>query len=347
MRSGPGQLERSRVVLVQALRPVLERLGVVGVEALDGLRHEARALDREQMRETCSGAASGKTKRSENGPASGSVCRRRAMPWLSSQPPGRRSDASRAAYASMFALPTCSTMPIEAILSKGSPARSRQSMTWTSTRSPTPASSARCRAPDGLRLRERQPVARTPYSRAACTMKLPQPQPTSSSRSPPSAQLAADEVELRRAAPPRASAPRARRSRTSTSSTRRGRARRTRCRRRSGGGPRAGRARRLWRRPSGRSSAAGGFGGSVRPVGAGGGGGERRLRARGRAAAAVQCRAGRAPVDVVDLDLARDVRAAEAELPGARSAWASARSERTVNVGPPAVRRGQRRPVPS
>ena len=47
MRSGPAELERARVVLVQALRPVLERLGVVGVEALDGLRHEARALDRE------------------------------------------------------------------------------------------------------------------------------------------------------------------------------------------------------------------------------------------------------------------------------------------------------------
>ena len=43
---------------------------------------------RSTIRERCSGAASGNTKRSENGPASGSPWRRRAMPWLSSTPPG-------------------------------------------------------------------------------------------------------------------------------------------------------------------------------------------------------------------------------------------------------------------
>ena len=53
-------------------------------------------------RERCSGAASGKTNRSENGPASGSPWRSRAMPWLSSRPSGWSRPASVRQYASML-----------------------------------------------------------------------------------------------------------------------------------------------------------------------------------------------------------------------------------------------------
>ena len=115
-------------------------------------------------------------------------------------------------------------------------------------------------------------------------------------------------------APPRASRRRARRSRSCRSSSRRGRARRTRWRRRSGGGPRARRAPWQWRRPLGRSSAAGRRGGRVRPVGAHGAEQQRALVGAvegGRLPAVEQ---GDHRVHVVDLDLAADVGAAEAEL---------------------------------
>ena len=73
--------------------------------------------------------------------------------------------------------------------------------------------------------------------------EAPQPQPTSSTRSPVSQRRAwCRPARAWRAAPPRASSRRARRSRSCRSSTRRGTARRTRSRRRSGGGPSAGRA---------------------------------------------------------------------------------------------------------
>ena len=68
-----------------------------------------------------------------------------------------------------------------------------------------------------------------------------------------------------RPAPPPAWSRRARRCRSCRSSTRRGRARRTRSTRRSGGAPPARRGSGVWRLPRGRSSAAGGRGGRVRP----------------------------------------------------------------------------------
>ncbi len=57
-------------------------------------------------------------------------------------------------------------------------------MTRMSTRSPTPASSARLRASAACGSDSVMPVTDTPYSRAAWIARLPQPQPTSSIRSP-------------------------------------------------------------------------------------------------------------------------------------------------------------------
>ena len=72
----------------------------------------------------------------------------RAMPSLSSRPPGRSSDASRAAYSSMLLAPTCSTIPIVATASYGAVARSRGSRRRGCRRGPRrrPRAPARARA---------------------------------------------------------------------------------------------------------------------------------------------------------------------------------------------------------
>ncbi len=57
-------------------------------------------------------------------------------------------------------------------------------MTRISTRSATPASSARCRARSACGGERVMPTTLAPYLVAARSGKLPQPQPTSSTRSP-------------------------------------------------------------------------------------------------------------------------------------------------------------------
>ena len=170
----------------------------------------------------------------------------------------------------------------------------------------------------GLRLRQRDAddAARRGCS-AAWMAKLPQPQPTSSTRSPAlEAELACRPARASSPAPPRASSRRARRSRSCRSSTRRGTARRTRWRRRSGGGPRARRA---------RGCGGGRAGAARRRRRAAGAAGRRRARRRAPAAPASPRSSGggcqlveqlERRVEVVDLELARHVGAAEAELAG-------------------------------
>ena len=178
------------------------------------------------------------------------------------------------------------------------------------------------------------PTAWTPWLAAAWITKLPQPQPTSSTRSPScSAELPADQLALgrlrlleRRAAAlpstdgfptsPRASRARARTARSCRSSTRRGTARRTRSRRRSGGAPRARRARGCGARPRGRSSLAGIGGGAISP--------QARTAAKRQPQPRLRVDRGRLErvqqpdhaVEVVRLQLAGGIGAPQPELPG-------------------------------
>ncbi len=152
-----------------------------------------------------------------------------------------------------------------------------------------------------------------------------------------------------RASPPArppASPRRARRPRSCRSSSRRGRARRTRWRRRSGGGPRAASRSLLWRRPLGRSSEAGRRGGRETPAARTAPSSSRALSApsRGRRLPAVEQLDHR--VHVVDLDVAADVGAAEAEL--ARRAQRVGGGARRAHVEgrPRPVGRRQPRAVP-
>ena len=152
------------------------------------------------MRDRCSGAASGNTKRSENGPASGSVWRRRAMPWFSSRPPGR--SAPRRGGARRSRCSRCRrARPCRCWRRRRIPrARAgRGSRRRGSRRGPRrPAAAARSRASAACGSDSVMPVTWTPCSRAAWIAKLPQPQPTSSTRSPgSSASFAADQLELR------------------------------------------------------------------------------------------------------------------------------------------------------
>ena len=145
--------------------------------------------------------------------------------------------------------------------------------------------------------------------------------------------------------PPRASARRARRSRSCRSSTRRGTARRTRWRRRSGGGPRGRRA-----RSSGAALRA--------QLGCGRAGGalEARRARRGERRASPWCARSIGggfqvassfdiAVDVVDLELARHVGAAEPELARARAARGRGARRAHGERRPAAV--GRRQVVPS
>ena len=147
---------------------------------------------------------------------------------------------------------------------------------------------ARPAAPDSV-----MPVTWTPWLTAACTAKLPQPQPTSSRRSPAlQAELACTRARAWSPGPPRASWPRARRSRSCRSSTRRGRARRTPPAGRSGGAPSAGRARSSAGAPAGRARTAGRAGGRSRPIARAAASARRRLGRRGPAPAASRSAGG-------------------------------------------------------
>ena len=186
-----------------------------------------------------------------------------------------------------------------------------------STRSATPASSARARARSACGPDSVMPVTWTPWLTAACTAKLPQPQPTSSRRSPGAqAELGAHAARAWSPGPPRASWPRARRSRSCRSSTRRGRARRTPPAGRSGGAPSAGRARSSAGAPRARALTAGRGGGRSRPIA------RAAASARRALVGAVQRRRlpglqeGDRRVDVVDVELAGHVGPAEPELAG-------------------------------
>ena len=129
-------------------------------------------------------------------------------------------------------------------------------------------------------------------------------------------QLAGDRLQLLFLGLLQGLAPRARRSRSCRSSTRRGRARRTRWRRRSGGAPPRRRAPCCGGVPLGRSSAAGRRRRPLSPAARTAPSSRRALVGalqRGRLPAVEQLDHG---VHVVDLDLAADVGAAEAELSG-------------------------------
>ena len=258
------------------------------------------------------------------------------MPWLSSRPPGASSVAQpRRVARRCCAAPTCSTMPIEAIASNGSPRElAPVHDADVDAVGERPPRRARSRASAACGSDSVMPVTWTPCSRAACSANAPQPQPTSSTRSPGwIAELACRPARASCAGPPRASSPRARRSRTSTSSTRRGRARSTRWRRRSGGGPSGGRA-----RCCGACLRAQLGGGRPRRRGQAGGadgrGAASRALARASSGGGRQCRAARAPRRGRRPRARRSTYARpRPSWPGARSAWATACGERTWNVG--------------
>jgi len=86
----------------------------------------------------------------------------------------------------MLSSPTCSTMPIEEMASNCPSGSSRQSCTRMSILSASPASAARRRALSACGGDNVMPTTETPWLRAACSAKLPQPQPTSSTRWPSS-----------------------------------------------------------------------------------------------------------------------------------------------------------------
>ena len=181
------------------------------------------------------------------------------------------------------------------------------------------------------------PTARTPCRVAAWITKLPQPQPTSSTRSPSRRpELLADELELgflrllERAAPRRGS------TRSCRSSSGRGTARRSRCRRRSGGARRGGRARSCAVRRAGAARPSGPAAGITSP------------QARTSATARLTCWAAlsgggsnvstirsapsRSSTSIMPATYARP----RPSSPGARSTWASACGLVNVSVGEPA-----------
>ena len=201
-----------------------------------------------------------------------------------------------------------------------------------STRSATPASSARARARSACGADSVMPVTWTPWLTAAWTAKLPQPQPTSSRRSPAlQAELACTRARAWSPGPPRASRPRARRSRSCRSSTRRGRARRTRPAGRSGGAPSGGRARSSAGAPRARARTAGAAGGRSRPIARAAASARRALVARSSDGGFQVLQHLDRAVEVVDLELARhvgpaDARAAPAGTARGRRRAGSARS---------------------
>ena len=162
------------------------------------------------------------------------------------------------------------------------------------------------------------PSARTPWRAAAWITKLPQPQPTSSTRSPSlQAELAADQLELGLLRLLERLARRPRSTRSCRSSRGPGTARRSRCRRRSGGGRPGGRAR----------SCAVRRGAAARPPARGGGSTspQARTSACGEPEPAGASASGggsnvstirSARVEVVDLDHPGHIGAAEPELAG-------------------------------
>ena len=200
-----------------------------------------------------------------------------------------------------------------------------------------PASSARRRAVSTCGGESVMPVTWTPWRWAAWIANEPQPQPTSSTRWPRlSAELLAHELELGLLRLLERRRRRARRSRTSRSSSGRGRGGRTRAGRRSGGGRRASRARSSGSAPSAGARTDGGPGGRTTPV----------ARSAASASLALVRRSigGRLPgvddlddgVEVVDVDRAGDVGAAEAELAG-RAQHVRERLRRAGGEGGPAV----------
>ena len=167
------------------------------------------------------------------------------------------------AYSSSLPAPTCSTMPMLAIASKRS--SSQVAVVGDADLDPVGRGrprAARSRASSACGSDSVMPdrVHAVPLRRVQRRSE-PQPQPTSSTRSPgcrPSLRQTTSSLSLLRLLErPRAAARRARRSRSSSG---RGRARRTRSRRRSGGGRQRGRARSEWRRPERRASDPGGSG---------------------------------------------------------------------------------------
>ena len=130
-----------------------QRLGVVGAEALDVVGLEAGALEGERDPRELERLAVGEDVALGERPGLGSLWRSRAMPWLSSRPPGFRSPASCARVDVDLVVADVLDHPdagdrVEPLAgdARGSPC------TRISTRSPTPAASARCRASCGLRL---------------------------------------------------------------------------------------------------------------------------------------------------------------------------------------------------
>ena len=197
------------------------------------------------MRDRCRGAASGNTKRSENGPASGSPWRRRVMPWFSSRPPGRSRRATCRAYRSMSARADVLDHADAGHRVERLAARARGSRRRGCRRGPR----GRARRRDGARSsacgsESVMPVTCTPCSRGRVDREA---SPAAADVEHPlaRAQRAASCTPARASAPapPRAWTHRARRARSCRSSTDRGTGRRTRPAGRSGGARRARRAR--------------------------------------------------------------------------------------------------------
>ena len=195
------------------------------------------------MRDRCSGAASGNTKRSEKRPASGSVWRRRAMPWFSSRPPGRSAPARRRHRVDVRAAHVLHHADagdgVEALAARAVAVVGDAEV--DPVRDPGRGGALACKR--GLRLRQRDAgdvdavLARGVDREAApAASDVEHPLPGLER------QLAADQLELRLLRLlERRRATREDRA-ANRSSTRRGTARRTRSTRRSGGARRAGRA---------------------------------------------------------------------------------------------------------
>ncbi len=333
---GPGELERALAVGVEALGPVAQRLGVVVAEALDVLGPEAGALERLEHARELQRLAVGKDVALREGAGVG-VGVAEPGDAVVEQPAARRQQRGELARRRRRSARRRRARPCRCW-------RSRRTARRRGRGSPSPGSrpARRRRPPRPARARPAAcgsesviPTTSTPCRLAAWIAKLPQPQPMSSTRSPAlERELAADHLELlllgllerlRAAREDRAAV---------GHRLRPGRARRTRAAGRSGGARRRASRSFEWRSPPGRSSACGGFGGSVSPF-ARAAAAAKQPQPRGavRAAAASSCRAGPSPCRCRRPRARRRRRRGRCRAgPGARSTCAIARGERTVEA---------------
>jgi hypothetical protein len=192
---GAAEAHRFVEVGVEVARPVAQRLGVVAREALDVVAGSPARSNAWMMRDTCSGAASG----TRSAPRTGRprvAWRSRAMPWLRSRPPAPA--ARRSARGVRVDVRAADVLDhadrgdlVERLAAQLAPVHDSDV--------DAVADALLGRAPArelGLRLESVMPVTCAPRE-AARRVKLPQPQPTSSTRSPsPIASLSATSSSL-------------------------------------------------------------------------------------------------------------------------------------------------------